>query len=70
MVAVVWLLTLVYSAAYLVVAFASESTIWWWWFVPIYGTFKIFQASVLLGLFHVGILVVVYVAGFLASDSH
>jgi hypothetical protein len=53
-----------YSVAYFVVAFTSSSTEWWWWFVPLYGTYKIFAASVALGIFHLGILALVFVGGY------
>lgn len=51
LVSVVWAIFIAYSAAWLIIAFASNPT--WWWFVPIYGDFKIFQASVWWGMFHV-----------------
>ena len=51
----VYLAVLGYSIAYLVLAFATDTS-WWWWFVPFYGTFRIFSASVWLGIAHVGIL--------------
>lgn len=55
-----------YSIAWLIVALASDPT--WWWFVPIYGDFKIFQASVWYELFHVGVLPLVLVGGALLED--
>lgn len=66
-VAVGFLVVVAYSVAYFVLAFASDSTAWWWWFVPVYGTVRIFQASVLLGFAHVGTLPAVVLAG-LAID--
>lgn len=65
---VVFLAVAAYSISYLIVAFASESTVWWWWFVPVYGTIKIFGAGVLLGIFHVGILFVVFLGGWLVEE--
>lgn len=56
-----------YSITYFVVALNSDSTLWWWWFVPIYGAIKIFGASLVQGVFHVGILPVVYVGGFIVG---
>jgi hypothetical protein len=56
-----------YSIAYLIVALSNDATDWWWWFVPIYGTIKIFQESVGLGIFHIGGLVVLYLAGTLIT---
>lgn len=52
-----------YSIAYLAVAFTNDATKWWWWFVPIYGSIRIFEASVAWGLFHVGILPATWIAG-------
>jgi hypothetical protein len=49
-----------YSVTYFVVALNSDSTVWWWWFVPIYGTIKIFGASLRQGILHVGIVPAVY----------
>jgi FtsH-binding integral membrane protein len=47
--------------AFLVVAFVGESTGWWWWLVPVFGTVKIFGASVMLGMLYGCILLVVLV---------
>lgn len=62
-VAIGFLVGVAYSVTYFVLAFASDATTWWWWFVPIYGTFRIFQASVLLGMAHVGVLPLFVLAG-------
>lgn len=58
---VFWIAFVVYSIAWLVVAIASDPT--WWWFVPIYGDIQIFQESVWWGLFHVGVLPALLLAG-------
>lgn len=64
---VLWIVVVVYSIAWFVVAIASDPT--WWWFVPVYGDIQIFQESVWWGLFHVvGILPLVIVAGVVMED--
>lgn len=57
---------LAYAITWLVVAYQSDPT--WWWFVPVYGTIKIFHESVWWGIFDVGILPAVFVAGALMGD--
>jgi len=49
------------------VAVASDPT--WWWFVPIYGDVKIFQESVAWGLFHVGVIPVMVIAGVIVGSD-
>jgi hypothetical protein len=63
--AIAWLLFVAYCITWMVVAFASDPT--WWWFVPVYGDYKIFQASVWWGLFHVGTIPALIVVGVLAD---
>jgi len=62
----VWIGIVVYSVAWLIVAFASDPT--WWWFVPIYGDIQIFQESVWWGLFHIALFPLVIVAGLVMED--
>jgi hypothetical protein len=66
---VTFLVVMAYSIAYFVVAFSSDATVLWWWFVPVYGTIKIFGASILLGIFHVAIISVGPLAGFVIGWS-
>jgi hypothetical protein len=63
---VLWIAVVVYSIAWVVVAFASDPT--WWWFVPIYGEIKIFQASFWWGIFCVGIFPLAILAGVVMDD--
>jgi hypothetical protein len=61
----VWGIGGLLSLGYFVVAFSSSSTAWWWWFVPIYGTFKIFQANTSLGAFQLATLPAFWILGWI-----
>ncbi len=63
----VYLAGLIYAGAYLFTAFTSDATDWWWWFVPVYGTAKIFGASIVLGAVHVGVLAYAVAGGALST---
>lgn len=62
--ALLFLGTFAYAIAYLAVATGTDSTETWWWFVPVYGSIRIFGESLWLGVFHVGMLPLVWVTGF------